>query len=352
MLRGHSSSEQQEQSTHLRHSATYELQYEQYSQREKKGFAQNVHIYETRCCTCSGPGTQAICLQHLLAHPQAAKHWHGCSRQTAEGTVTVTSVGKSVLSSPSISRCEIAKMKWKNEIENLVWLNDCQKLKRHFFCTEYCFWRNCSRGRAATAPLGNLPVPHSPHGQEFIPYFQSNPALWKFKTVIPCPVTTDRLFWKKMYPNTLCLYTPITQHLPPWGSLSTGHSALGVHHTSISARSAAQGVQAGAAEGQHTPDHSICPAAQGVQPQARLPKRRPPGAYTTQHNHRLIAECKANGFLDFPWHSALFKFRTPLECWARIPQSVPHWELATCVINISTTELSSLAHWRMPVLFP
>lgn len=54
---------------------------------KKKGFAQNLHIYDTDCSTCSRPGTQAICLQHLLAHPQAAKQWHWCSRQTAEGTV-------------------------------------------------------------------------------------------------------------------------------------------------------------------------------------------------------------------------------------------------------------------------
>lgn len=106
------------------------------------------------------------------------------------------------------------------------------------------------RGGAATAPLGNLPVLHCPHREEFLPYFQSNPALCQFKTVIPCPVTTgsgEKICALILYVCILHLY--------------------GIYHPEAPqalvtlARPTAQGVQAGAAEAQHTPDHSHLPSS-------------------------------------------------------------------------------------------
>lgn len=164
-----------------------------------------------------------------------------------------------------------------------------------------------------------------------------------------------------MYPNTLCLHTPFIEHLPPWGS---------PEHRSLSAVSAPHQyfnqVSSSGCAGRscwgtaHTSITAICPAAQGAQPQARpgpafsQPTQFFPNSVPqllTQHNHRHIAECKADGFLNFPWALCSFPLMNTFRVLGQNP-SVPRQELATCMINISTTELSSLAHWRMPVFVP
>lgn len=135
-----------------------------------------------------------------------ADSWRHCHR--------VTSVGKSMPSSPSISRYEIG------EIKNLYHMMIVKSWKSISSAQEYNFWRNrlLPEARQPQLPLGLMPVPHSPHREEFPPHFQSNPALCQFKTVIPCPVTTgsgEKTCTEILYVCILPLYS-IYHPEAPW----------------------------------------------------------------------------------------------------------------------------------------
>lgn len=109
-----------------------------------------------------------------------ADSWRHCHR--------VTSVGKSMPSSPSISRYEIGKTKQKNLYDLMI----VKSWKGISSAQEYHFWRNWVLPEAGQPQLlrAICASPHSPHREEFLSYFRSNPALCQFKIVIPSPVTT------------------------------------------------------------------------------------------------------------------------------------------------------------------
>lgn len=164
-----------------------------------------------------------------------------------------------------------------------------------------------------------------------------------------------------MYPNTLCLHTPFIEHLPPWGSpehrslsaVSTPHQYFNQVSSSGCAGRSCWGTAHTWSQpsAQQHKEHSLRPDLDLHFPSQLkfFPNSVP--QLLTQHNHRHIAECKADGFLNFPWALCSFPLMNTFRVLGQNP-SVPRQELATCMINISTTELSSLAHWRMPVFVP